>query len=759
MTAHIGFENQGLHGMPEINAIREIARTWLECQSSRWPSQVAAITNGKTTEEAIDAMAESFRNQYGKAGPAQSAPTETKIGLAYIRYSCDNSNPRSLAQQLKNVLEKANSRNHFVPWSMVYADANISGTTSNRPGYQASKEAIGSPGHAVSIYFADDMSRITRRIDETASVSRSVLEMNKKIICASDGTEVSPDTSNLIVHFNGIMNEYFIEQLIKKVNRGMRDLFTRGGIMGKAPVGYKDVPDLDEKGGFKISHKKQIINKRIIDECGAYLVRSVFDLFANQRQGPHTIAKILNRQGLCGKGRWNAKGVMNLLTRTCYVGVEAWGLTKTTRNSKSGGIRQIRQPEGTALIRMMPQLRIVDDEIFKKAQEIIIENKKLHEERKLTKTTTPKNCTTTLHPSILVRPICKHCNLPLVKGNSSKHTSMRCKNGDKPLTGCKLNTYKSLRIIEEQLLSSLKKKLLNSDLLKRIVYAANEELVKLARQPKTDLKPLKAALDDVSAKIKNITDFISSTQNPPKSLAGQLDELELKQTEIKEKIKIMAETDSFVPVPITDGDLEEAMDDIRNLLNERTGESSAILREIIGNVYAEGVEEKSRRGKAWRLTFTVNGEKLMALLAAKIKSPTASTWEYLNRHGWSFENKEEISVVASERRVNDEQIELALRLRSEGASISKIARELERTYEYTKRLLDPNYRYRQKMNSPGEQRLREERLQLIAQNASVMLAAGDPILQIARKLKTRSNIILKALEKYGSKDFEWPKEK
>lgn len=149
----------------------------------------------------------------------------------------------------------------------------------------------------------------------------------------------------------------------------------------------------------------------------------------------------------------------------------------------------------------------------------------------------------------------------------------------------------------------------------------------------------------------------------------------------------------------------------------------------------------------------------MVLLAAKSKSPTASTWEHLNRHGWSFHKNEMISVVASERRFNDEQIELAERLKSEGASISKIARELKRNHEYIKRLLDPNYRYRQKMSSPGEQRLREERLQWIAKNASVMLAEGDPILQVARKLKTRRNIILKAMEKYGSKDFEWPNEK
>lgn len=748
--------NHGPHGMPDIDAVREMAKTWLECQSIRWPSQVEAMSRGGTREEAIDAMAESFRNQYGGVGPRPTAPAGAKTGLAYIRYSCDNSNPRSLAQQLTNVLQAANSRDHFIPWSMVFADANISGTTNRRPGYLASIEAVSSPGHGVDAYFADDMSRITRRIDETASISRSVLEMKKKIICASDGTEVSQDKSNLIVHFNGIMNEYFVEQLIQKVNRGMRDLFAQGGIMGKAPVGYKDVPENDENGNPKISHKKKVVHKRIIDECGANLVRRVFDLFVNEKKSAHTIVKMLNKEGLCGKHRWTDMGVMKLLTRTTYIGIEMWGLTKTSRNSKSGSVRQIRQPKGVALIRMVPHLRIVDDEIFKKAQDIIIEIKNLHQERKSTKTATPKNCTTMLHPSILVRPLCKHCNCPLVKGNSSRHTSMRCKNGYRPITGCKLTTYKSLRIIEEQVLSALKNKLLDSDLLNRILKEANEELLKLARQPKTDLKPLKAALDEVLAKIKNITNFISSSQNPPKALADQLNELEMKEKEIRERIKLLTDTELFTPEPITEKDLEAAMADLRNLLNERTGESAVILKEVLGNVYAEGVDEKSRRGTAWRLTFTVNGEKLMALLAAKSKSPTAATWEYLSRHGWSFQKNEELSVVASERRFNDEHIELAKQLREEGASIAKISRQLNRDYEYVKRLLDPNHRYRQKSKSPGEIRLREERLQLIASKASTMLAEGAEILQVARQLKTRSNIILKALEKYGKNEFKEP---
>jgi hypothetical protein len=51
----------------------------------------------------------------------------TDLGLAYLRFSDENSNPRSLDQQLLNVLNRARRDGVFVPWQYVLADAAVSG--------------------------------------------------------------------------------------------------------------------------------------------------------------------------------------------------------------------------------------------------------------------------------------------------------------------------------------------------------------------------------------------------------------------------------------------------------------------------------------------------------------------------------------------------------------------------------------------------------------------------------------------------------
>jgi hypothetical protein len=51
----------------------------------------------------------------------------TDLGLAYLRFSDENSNPRSLDQQLLNVLNRARRDGVFMPWQYVLADAAVGG--------------------------------------------------------------------------------------------------------------------------------------------------------------------------------------------------------------------------------------------------------------------------------------------------------------------------------------------------------------------------------------------------------------------------------------------------------------------------------------------------------------------------------------------------------------------------------------------------------------------------------------------------------
>jgi len=49
------------------------------------------------------------------------------LGVAYLRFSDENSNPRSLDQPLLNVLARARREGVFIPWPYVLADAAVGG--------------------------------------------------------------------------------------------------------------------------------------------------------------------------------------------------------------------------------------------------------------------------------------------------------------------------------------------------------------------------------------------------------------------------------------------------------------------------------------------------------------------------------------------------------------------------------------------------------------------------------------------------------
>ena len=59
-------------------------------------------------------MVAMFLAQFGKVCKIQLRPwLSENLATAYLRYSCDNSNRRSLSQQLRNVLIRANADKVF----------------------------------------------------------------------------------------------------------------------------------------------------------------------------------------------------------------------------------------------------------------------------------------------------------------------------------------------------------------------------------------------------------------------------------------------------------------------------------------------------------------------------------------------------------------------------------------------------------------------------------------------------------------------
>jgi hypothetical protein len=74
--------------------------------------------------------------------------------------------------------------------------------------------------------------------------------------------------------------------------------------------------------------------------------------------------------------KWGRSAVINLLRRTKYIGIWEWGVSRNHRDPETGDIyKELRdEDEWKSWVRHLPELKIVDVEVFAAAQQLLDEN-------------------------------------------------------------------------------------------------------------------------------------------------------------------------------------------------------------------------------------------------------------------------------------------------------------------------------------------------------------------------------------------------
>jgi hypothetical protein len=107
-------------GGPPPDAERnKLARRHLEVQRKLWPELAAGLLPS-LSESVIDEMVEAFKERHrtGRLAVPDLAgmkPYVKKFGGSYKRFRCDNSDPKSMLDQLFKILHKAREHNRFIP--------------------------------------------------------------------------------------------------------------------------------------------------------------------------------------------------------------------------------------------------------------------------------------------------------------------------------------------------------------------------------------------------------------------------------------------------------------------------------------------------------------------------------------------------------------------------------------------------------------------------------------------------------------------
>ena len=124
-----------------------MARTYLETQARLWPELAGTPAVPTITVAVVEAMADDFERRFRTQSmdifdPAGLRRVWDAIGLGCVRFSDEGSNPRSLDQQLINVLQRARRDGAFIPWHYICADYAVSGTLACRRGYTVAKMLV-----------------------------------------------------------------------------------------------------------------------------------------------------------------------------------------------------------------------------------------------------------------------------------------------------------------------------------------------------------------------------------------------------------------------------------------------------------------------------------------------------------------------------------------------------------------------------------------------------------------------------------------
>ncbi|MCC9642268.1 helix-turn-helix domain-containing protein [Rhodopirellula sp. JC740] len=633
-------------GLPSDEALRELAKTYLEEQHRHFPEYLSSGLLPELSETSCAALASQFSEAY-RSGSVQSfAPTgqaseSMSVAACYVRYSDNNSNTRSLDQQLINVLKTARRLDAFIPWERVFADAAISGTMAARPGYQLLRNMVASTETIPELIFVDELDRLHRDSIEANHFSR-ILESRNRRLMTTNGFDSTNEFAKVAHAFSSLQSEMYIDQLKVKVGRGMTDAHKNGKHVAAPPTGYKLVECKDAEGKVIINSNSKVQRKVAIDEEAAEVIQRIFDMYANQKLSPAKIARTLDHESALGRSTWSPSGVTKMLQNEKYIGQWKWKTTTRVQDPITGKRHVVPVPEQDHLVEVFPERRIISQVLWDAAV--------ARREQTSRKTNPPKGkreqSRHEVYPNMLFDLWCDKCDAPLRRFRSSgTYVQMNCPHGKDGLRGCDLKSSKSLRIIEECLLTPIKQLLFADDYAERLCTQANKFLVEEASKPPVDTKQIERKIATLETKLRRNGQRLSSLDDgaAADSLLEMIQIDQSKLTDLKAERSRTTKA-NFRPEPLKVETIQELLANLRELLNDNVVAAHEILAKLVGRVRVS-LGEKQGRTHTWQAKLDLDSIPALVEIGKQRDCPTTHSLEFLRVCSWTMDDQLPLTIV------------------------------------------------------------------------------------------------------------------
>lgn len=238
---------------------------------------------------------------------------EKKLCGIYMRVSTEDQAREGFS--LPEQKERLEAYCKFNGYKIVeyYTDAGISAKTGNhRPEYDRMLED-GKQGK-INMIIALKLDRITRSTRDWETLMGYLEKYNINIAFVNDDINTTTANGKMVSRIMMSVSQNEIERTSERTIIGLEGAIKQGHIPARAPLGYKH------------------IDKRLVpDPLTKDIVIRIYNLYF-EGLTYNTIAKLFNKEKVCGKTNWKDTSILKIITNVIYKGDYIQG--KTTRNSR-----------------------------------------------------------------------------------------------------------------------------------------------------------------------------------------------------------------------------------------------------------------------------------------------------------------------------------------------------------------------------------------------------------------------------------------
>lgn len=320
---------------------------------------------------------------------------------------------------------------------IVLADEAMRGSLESRPAFDRVKGFL--YADRIGILVVTEQSRLSRG-DNVKSLIKDLVFRGGRFISITEGIDTNLKGWKMIVGISEIHHSRANDDIAERVRGGLEGRVRDGnGSAGDYPYGYisefVDLAAAVQYRGRGPKPKKKVV----ILEAAAFVVRKIFAMFANEEKSISEIARWweANKEEYPKITKHMVQGhhVRRILGNRKYIGSWTFGATTTLYDGQGRKKQVPARPDQVVVVTERPDLRIIDQEAWDKAQARLAKLKDIYGQRPTGRKRGPAQYYKLLYEKSLLGGMvyCAYCGARMIiyRGGDRtmvcpKHTARRC---------------------------------------------------------------------------------------------------------------------------------------------------------------------------------------------------------------------------------------------------------------------------------------------------------------------------------------------